>query len=103
MATIGRSSDVTQIGRMEFSGWPAWVAWLLAHLVFLIGFRNKAAVLPPWTYSYFTYKLGSSIVTGLERSEGAILRRTAGNDDSDMTSKRNYDHNQTSIRASGAK
>ena len=103
MATIGRSSAVTQIGRMEFSGWPAWMAWLLTHLVFLIGFRNKAAVLLQWTYSYFTYKLGSRIVTGLERLEGAILNRTAGNDDSRTTSKRHYDHNQTSIRVSSAK
>ena len=68
MATIGRSAAVAQIGRLEFSGWPAWVTWLLVHLVFLIGFRNRAAVLLQWTYSYFTYKLGSRIITGLEDS-----------------------------------
>ncbi len=67
MATIGRSAAVAQIGRLEFSGWPAWAAWLLVHLVFLIGFRNRLAVLLQWTYSYFTYKLGSRIITG--RSE----------------------------------
>jgi len=66
MATIGRSAAVAQIGRVEFSGWLAWVMWLLIHLLFLIGFRNKAAVLLQWTYSYFTYKLGSRIVTGLD-------------------------------------
>ena len=65
MATIGRSAAVAQIGGLEFSGWLAWVAWLLIHLIFLIGFRNKAAVLLQWTYSYFTYKRGSRIVTGL--------------------------------------
>ncbi|MGH7976698.1 MAG: NAD(P)/FAD-dependent oxidoreductase, partial [Limisphaerales bacterium] len=64
MATIGRSAAVAQIGRLEFSGWPAWAAWLLVHLIFLIGFRNKTAVLLQWTYSYFTYKLGSRIITG---------------------------------------
>jgi NADH dehydrogenase len=68
MATIGRSAAVAQIGRLEFSGWPAWAAWLLVHLIFLIGFRNRAAVLLQWTYSYFTYKLGSRIITGLEDS-----------------------------------
>jgi NADH:quinone reductase (non-electrogenic) len=72
MATIGRSAAVAQIGRLEFSGWPAWAAWLLVHLIFLVGFRNKAAVLLQWTYSYFTYKLGSRIVFGLENSEGAL-------------------------------
>jgi len=66
MATIGRSAAVAQIGRLEFSGWPAWAAWLSVHLVFLIGFRNRLAVLLQWTYSYFTYKLGSRIITGLD-------------------------------------
>lgn len=65
MATIGRSAAVAQIGRFEFSGWPAWAAWLLIHLVFLIGFRNRAAVLLQWIYSYFTYKRGARIITGL--------------------------------------
>ena len=64
MATIGRSAAVAQIGRLEFSGWPAWATWLLVHLIFLIGFRNRAAVFLQWTYSYFTYKLGSRIITG---------------------------------------
>jgi len=64
MATIGRSAAVAQIGRLEFSGWLAWIAWLLVHLIFLIGFRNKAAVLLQWTYSYFTYQRGSRIITG---------------------------------------
>lgn len=64
MATIGRSAAVAQVGPVELSGWPAWVAWLLIHLLFLIGFRNKAAVLLQWTYAYFTYKLGSRIVHG---------------------------------------
>jgi NADH:ubiquinone reductase (H+-translocating) len=67
MATIGRSAAVAQIGRLEFSGWPAWATWLLVHLIFLIGFRNRAAVLLQWTYSYFTYKLGSRIITGAPR------------------------------------
>jgi NADH dehydrogenase len=72
MATIGRSAAVAQIGRLEFSGWPAWAAWLLVHLIFLIGFRNRLAVLLQWTYSYFTYKLGSRIITGLDEARGAI-------------------------------
>ncbi len=66
MATIGRSAAVAEIGPVEFSGWLAWVAWLFVHLIFLIGFRNRAAVLLQWTYSYFTYKLGSRIITGLD-------------------------------------
>jgi NADH dehydrogenase len=64
MATIGRSAAVAKIGNLEFSGMLAWIAWLLIHLLFLIGFRSKAAVLLQWTYSYFTYKRGARIVFG---------------------------------------
>ena len=70
MATIGRSAAVAEVGPLRFSGGLAWLAWLLVHLLFLIGFRNKAAVLLQWTYSYFTYKLGSRIVTGLKDASG---------------------------------
>lgn len=64
MATIGRSAAVAKIGALELSGMPAWLAWLLVHLVFLIGFRNKLAVLLQWAYSYFTYKRGARIIFG---------------------------------------
>jgi NADH dehydrogenase len=65
MATIGRSAAVAKMGQFEFSGFPAWLAWLGVHLIFLIGFRNKLAVLLQWAYSYFTYKRGARIITGL--------------------------------------
>jgi NADH:ubiquinone reductase (H+-translocating) len=65
MATIGRSAAVAKLRQFEFSGFPAWLAWLGVHLIFLIGFRNKLAVLLQWAYSYFTYKRGARIITGL--------------------------------------
>jgi NADH:quinone reductase (non-electrogenic) len=63
MATIGRSAAVAWIGRLKISGFPAWLAWLFVHLIFLIGFRNRLAVLLQWTYSYFAYKRGARIIT----------------------------------------
>lgn len=73
MATIGRSAAVAMIGKLKMSGFPAWLAWLFIHLLFLIGFRNKLAVLLQWTYSYFTYKRGARIITGsTERPVEAI-------------------------------
>jgi NADH dehydrogenase len=63
MATIGRSAAVAWIGRLKISGYPAWLTWLSVHLVFLIGFRNRLAVLLQWTYAYFTYKRGARIIT----------------------------------------
>ncbi len=65
MATIGRSHAVAWIGRLKISGWFAWVAWLFVHLIFLIGFRNKIAVLMQWAYSYFSYKRAARIITYL--------------------------------------
>jgi len=70
MATIGRSAAVAKIGKLEFNGFVAWVAWLFVHLIFLIGFRNKLAVLLQWAYSYLTYKRGARIVTGLTEESG---------------------------------
>ncbi|HEY2081993.1 MAG TPA: FAD-dependent oxidoreductase, partial [Verrucomicrobiae bacterium] len=65
MATIGRSKAVAEVGRFKFSGLLAWLTWLFVHLVFLIGFRNKIAVLMQWVYSYFAYKRGARIITYL--------------------------------------
>ncbi|MEO5961398.1 MAG: NAD(P)/FAD-dependent oxidoreductase [Opitutaceae bacterium] len=64
MATIGRSAAVAQIKTLSLSGFPAWIAWLAVHLMFLVGFRNKISVLMQWTYSYFTYWRGARIITG---------------------------------------
>ena len=63
MATIGRSAAVAQAGPFKFTGFIAWLAWLFVHLVFLVGFRNKVAVLWQWTYAYLSYKRGARIIT----------------------------------------
>jgi NADH dehydrogenase, FAD-containing subunit len=76
LATIGRAAGVAQLGRLRFSGRPAWTAWLLVHLVFLVGFRNRLSVLLSWTYSYFTYKSGARIVTGLGARTGSGVSPT---------------------------
>ncbi|HEV2695714.1 MAG TPA: NAD(P)/FAD-dependent oxidoreductase [Verrucomicrobiae bacterium] len=65
MATIGRKAAVAWIGRFKFSGFPAWMAWLFVHLIFLIGFRNRTSVLFNWTYSYFSYKRSARLITYL--------------------------------------
>ncbi len=65
LATIGRSAAVGEIQGVKLSGFPAWIAWLGIHLLFLLGFRNKISVLFQWTYSYFTYKRGARVITGV--------------------------------------
>src|SRR6266550_260990 len=79
MATIGRSAAVAKIGSLEFNGFPAWMAWLFVHLVFLIGFRNKLAVLLQWAYSYVAYKRGARIVTGLSEEATRVAPKMGVN------------------------
>jgi NADH:ubiquinone reductase (H+-translocating) len=74
MATIGRSAAVAWIGRLRFSGFFAWLTWLFVHLIFLIGFRNKLAVLLQWAYSYFAYKRGARIITAPPREPATGMR-----------------------------
>ncbi len=64
MATIGRASAVAQIGKTNLSGFIAWLAWLFVHIVFLIGFRNRLAVLWEWAWVYLTYERGARLITG---------------------------------------
>ena len=64
MATIGRSAAVAEVKGFNFDGLLAWLAWLFVHLMFLVGFRNKIAVLLQWAYSYFAYKRGARIILG---------------------------------------
>jgi NADH dehydrogenase len=70
MATIGRSRAIAQMGKLKLTGFLAWFAWLAVHIFFLIGFRNRVAVLLSWTYSYFAYQRGARIITGRRLSAG---------------------------------
>jgi NADH dehydrogenase len=64
MATIGRKAAIAEIGKLHLSGFMAWIAWLVVHIFFLIGFRNRLVVLFNWAWSYFTYQRGSRLITG---------------------------------------
>ncbi|MCR9159251.1 MAG: NAD(P)/FAD-dependent oxidoreductase [Nannocystaceae bacterium] len=62
MATIGRSRAVAQRGKMRLTGTLAWFAWLVVHLVTLVGFRNRMAVFLNWAWHYFTFRQGHRIL-----------------------------------------
>jgi NADH dehydrogenase len=63
MATIGRHEAVAQLPfGVRFHGFPAWVLWLVLHLVYLIGFRNRTAVLLNWAWNYVTYDRGARLI-----------------------------------------
>ncbi len=63
LATIGRSRAVADLGRLHFSGYFAWLAWLFVHLLFLIGFRNRLLVMAEWAWAYITYNHGARLIT----------------------------------------
>lgn len=64
LATIGRNAAVAVLGKLRFSGYPAWLLWLLAHIYFLIGFRNRIVVLIDWAWAYWTFERNARIVIG---------------------------------------
>jgi NADH dehydrogenase len=65
MATIGRSRAVAVMEPMRLTGFVAWLAWLLVHIWYLIGFKNRLVVMVIWAWSYVTYRRGARLITGL--------------------------------------
>ncbi|MBN8503885.1 MAG: NAD(P)/FAD-dependent oxidoreductase [Burkholderiales bacterium] len=69
LATLGRHSAVvdlgTPLGPLRFSGYPAWLFWLFAHVYFLIGFRNRLVVLLDWAWAYWTHERHARVVSDL--------------------------------------
>ena len=68
LATIGRNAAVAVMGRLKLSGFPAWLMWLVAHIYFLINFRNRIVVMIDWAWSYFTQERYARIMLGGPRT-----------------------------------
>jgi len=62
MATIGRSRAITEIGRLKFTGFAAWLVWLAVHIYYLTGFRNRLLVVLQWAWSYLTFGRGARLI-----------------------------------------
>ena len=69
MATIGRNKAVADLKLVHLSGIPAWLAWLFVHIIFLVGFRNRLAVLFQWAWAYFSFNKGARLITRNFQSE----------------------------------
>ncbi len=69
MATIGRAAAVADLGWITFSGFIAWLAWLLIHISYLIEFQNRILVLLQWAWNYFTRNRAARLITGAEPPE----------------------------------
>jgi len=64
LATIGRASAVADFGFVHLSGFVAWILWIVIHILFLIGFRNRVIVVFDWAWAYFTSQRGARLITG---------------------------------------
>ena len=62
LATIGRNAAVVMIGRLRLSGFAAWLVWLVAHIYFLINFRNRLVVMIDWAWAYWSYQRYARII-----------------------------------------
>jgi len=81
MATIGRLAAVAKVEwpfKAHLSGFPAWVTWIVVHIFFLIGFRNRIAVISQWVWTYFTFTRGARLITGDQRLPGWQDQLNAG-------------------------
>jgi NADH:ubiquinone reductase (H+-translocating) len=73
MATIGRSAAVAKIEwpfKAHWSGFPAWMTWLVVHIFFLIGFRNRFSVFRQWAWTYLFSRDGVRLITGSQELPG---------------------------------
>jgi NADH dehydrogenase len=73
MATIGRNRAVADLHWFHFGGLLAWLAWLFVHIIFLVGFRNRIAVLIQWAWAYVTFNKGARLITRNFQAESRPL------------------------------
>ena len=65
LATIGRKRAVIQMGRFRMKGFFAWLLWCVAHIYYLIGFRNRFVVAISWLWNYITFQRATRLITGM--------------------------------------
>lgn len=104
MATIGRQAAVAKVEwpfKAHWSGLPAWFTWLVVHIYFLIGFRNRLAVFWEWAWTYFTFTRGARLITGDQNlvgwneQEGAIPQEAEDTGPLDINSPNAITHRHT--------
>jgi NADH dehydrogenase len=81
MATIGRKAAVANIQwpfKGHWSGFPAWITWLVVHIFFLIGFRHRLSVFRQWAWTYLTFSDGVRLITGSQELPGWNETEQAG-------------------------
>jgi NADH:ubiquinone reductase (H+-translocating) len=68
LATVGRSYALVDLGPLKMTGFFAWLTWLVVHIFYLVGFRNRVVAMFQWAWTYLTYSRGARLIT-LERGQ----------------------------------
>jgi len=77
MATVSRFAAVAKVGRLELGGFVAWLAWLLLHLIYIVGFKSKITTVISWATTFLTMNRGQLTITGRQsRAEQYAARPT---------------------------
>jgi NADH dehydrogenase len=63
LATIGRAAAIADFGKLQMSGWVAWLLWLFIHIMYLVGFRNRVQVFVHWAFQYWSFNRGARLIT----------------------------------------
>jgi NADH dehydrogenase len=87
LATIGRKNAVVQMKGIRVSGFIAWLVWCVAHIYFLIGFRNRLVVILNLAWNYLTFQRGTRLITGLTGSRMEDMAVPAGSSNDRTMSK----------------
>ena len=66
MATISRNRAIVEFGKLQFSRLFAWFVWLVVHIYFLVGFKNRLFVVLSWAWSYLTFRRGARLIVERE-------------------------------------
>jgi NADH:quinone reductase (non-electrogenic) len=78
LATIGRARAVADLHAIRLGGFPAWIAWLVVHLWYLIGFQNRLLVFIRWSFSFFTRGRGGRLITEVDQPRAAAQTAPPG-------------------------
>src|SRR5262249_20285842 len=78
IAAIGRKSAIVQIHWLRLTGLLGWLVWSVAHIYYLIGFRNRTIVAMNWVWSYLTLQRGTRLITGVTGSHIEDMPRCVG-------------------------
>jgi len=79
LAVIGRNTAVADLGFVKFAGFPAWLAWVFIHILFLIEFDNKLLVMIQWGWDYLTCQGGARLITNQSaKSPQSVAKEVVG-------------------------